>query len=70
MVGWRNIGLFDVPELKAKKAYLWNHDIQNGLTYTPERVNKMTKAMFLSKWHRDNVPSLPENKVFITGNGI
>ena len=70
LIGWRNIGLFDVPNLKAKRAYLWNHDIQNDLTYTPERVNKMTKAFFLSKWHRDNVPSLDESKVMITGNGI
>ena len=70
MIGWRNIALFDVPELKTKKAYLWNHDIQNQLLYTPERLNKITKVMFLSKWHRDNVPSLPEDKVMITANGI
>lgn len=70
LVGWRNIALFDVPNLKAKRAYLWNHDIQNGLTYTPERVNKITKAFFLSKWHRDNVPNLAEDKVMYTGNGI
>lgn len=70
LIGWRNIGLFDVPDLKAKKTYLWNHDIQNPLTYTPERVAKIDKAMFLSKWHRDNVPDFPEAKVIYTGNGI
>lgn len=70
LIGWRNIGIFDVPNLKAKRSYLWNHDLQNNLTYTPERVNKMTKAFFLSKYHRDNVPALPDNKVMITANGI
>jgi tetratricopeptide (TPR) repeat protein len=70
LIGWRNIGLFDVPGLKTKRAYLWNHDLQNNLTYTPERVNKMTKAFFLSKYHRDNVPALDESKVMITANGI
>jgi hypothetical protein len=70
LIGWRNIGLFDVPNLKAKRSYLWNHDIQNSLTYTPERVAKMTKAFFLSKWHRENVPTLADSKVMITGNGI
>ncbi len=70
LVGWRNIALFDIPDLKAKRTYLWNHDIQNSLTYTPERVNKITKVMFLSKWHRDNVPTLQEDKAMITGNGI
>lgn len=70
LIAWRNIGLFDVPNLKAKRTYLWNHDIQNNLTYTPERVNKITKAFFLSKWHRDNVPALAEDKVMYTSNGI
>lgn len=70
LIGWRNIGMFDIPGLKAKRSYLWNHDLQNNLTYTPERVNKMTKAFFLSKYHRDNVPTLAEDKVMITSNGI
>jgi hypothetical protein len=70
LISWRQIGLFDVPGLRAKKTYLWNHDIQNPLTYTPERVNKIDKVMFLSKWHRDNVPQLPEDKVMYTSNGI
>lgn len=69
VIVWRQIGFFD-REIKAKKMYLWNHDIQNALEYTPERVKKITKAFFLSKWHRDNVPTLAEEKVMITSNGI
>lgn len=69
LVAWRQIGLFDLP-IKARKTYLWNHDIQNPLTYTEDRVKKITKAMFLSKWHRDNVPALPEDKIMYTANGI
>jgi tetratricopeptide (TPR) repeat protein len=70
VVSWRQIGVADVPSLKYKKLYLWNHDIQNALTYTPERVKKFTKFMFLSKWHRENVPALPKEKVMITANGV
>lgn len=70
VIAWRQIQLVDVPGLKAKKIYLWNHDLQNAMTYTPERVAKLTKAMFLSKFHRDNVPDLPEDKVMLTANGI
>lgn len=69
LVSWRQIGLFDIP-VKAKKTYLWNHDIANPLEYKPERVNKIDKVMFLSKWHRDNVPLLDESKVMYTANGI
>lgn len=69
LVGWRQIAVFDLP-IKAKKTYLWNHDIQNPLTYTPERLAKIDKVMFLSKWHRDNVPALPEDKVMYSANGV
>jgi len=69
LIAWRNIAVFDLP-LHTKKAYLWNHDIQNPMTYTKERLDKIDKVFFLSQWHRDNVPELPDNKVMLTGNGI
>jgi hypothetical protein len=68
-IAWRNIAVFDMP-IRAKKTYLWNHDIQNPMTYTPERVARIDKCMFLSKWHRDNVPALSDSKVMLTSNGI
>lgn len=68
-ISWRQIGVFDMP-IQAKKKYLWNHDIQNPLTYTKERLEKIDKVMFLSKWHRDNVPQLPEDKVMYSANGV
>lgn len=69
LISWRQLGLFDLP-IKAKKAYLWNHDIQNPMEYTKERLNKIDKVFFLSKWHRDNVPNLPEEKIMYTANGL
>jgi tetratricopeptide (TPR) repeat protein len=69
LVSWRHIDLFDIP-IHAKKKYLWNHDLQNSLTYTPERVARFDKAFFLSQWHRENVPGLPDDKIMLTANGI
>lgn len=69
LIAWRDIRFFD-SEFKAKKAYLWAHDIQNPQEYTKERLDRLTKVFFLSKWHRDNVPALDESKVFLTTNGI
>jgi len=66
---WRDIRFFD-SDVTAKKTYLWNHDIQNPLEYTDERVDKITKILFLSDWHRKNVEKLPDDKVFLTSNGI
>lgn len=68
-ISWRQPQVFDMP-LKSKANYLWNHDIQNPLDYTPERVAKINKVMFLSKWHRQNVPDLPEDKIMYTANGL
>ena len=33
-------------------------------------LTSLLRFFFLSKWHRDNVSKLPEDKVFITSNGI
>lgn len=66
---WRMLGFVDT-EMKTKKLYVWNHDIVNPLDWTEERVKKITKAFFLSKWHRDNVPALAEDKIMITSNGL
>lgn len=69
LISWRDIRFFD-SEFKAKLTYLWNHDIQNPLEYTKERLERITKVFFLSKWHRDNVPTLEDKQVFLTSNGI
>ena len=69
LIAWRQIGFFD-QEIKAKKSYLWAHDIQNNLEFNEDRVKRITKVMFLSKWQREGVPSLPDEKVFLTSNGI
>lgn len=69
LIGWRDIRFFDA-DFKAKKKYLWCHDIQNPLEFTKERQDRIDKVFFLSEWHKDNVPDLPDGKVMVTSNGI
>ena len=69
LVGWRN-PKFALGGYNAKKLYIWNHDIQNPLDYTDDVVSKITKVIFLSPWHRKNVPNLPDEKVLLSSNGI
>lgn len=68
-IGWRSVPFFD-NKIDAKKRFLWLHDIQNPVEYTPLRVDRLTKIFALSKWHRDNLPNVPDEKFMITGNGI
>lgn len=66
---WRQVGYLD-QEINAKKVYVWCHDIQNPGEWNEQRTAKLTKAFFLSNWHRENVPALPAEKVMVTTNGI
>lgn len=68
-IAWRNSEYIDIANEHSNK-YLWLHDVQKAEYYTPERINKIDKIMVLSKWHRDNLPEIPDEKFFITRNGI
>lgn len=69
LINWRDIRFFD-SDFKAKKKYIWLHDSQQPIEWTPERIERIDKAIFLSQWQRDNVPLLPDEKVIISSNGI
>lgn len=69
LIGWRNVGLFD-NKIKSRRNYLWLHDIQNPQEYTKERVDRIVKIFALSKWHRNNMPNVSDEKFMISANGI
>jgi tetratricopeptide (TPR) repeat protein len=69
VVSWRRPDFVD-QGFKAKKTYIWCHDIQQQMDYTPERLEKITKIIVLSPWHRTNLPDIPDDKIIISTNGI
>lgn len=68
-VGWRCPWFFEAP-VKSRKTYLWLHDVMDDEEFTPERMKNIDKVMLLSKYHKTVYPSIPEEKVFYTANGI
>lgn len=68
VVSWRRPDFVD-QDYKAKKNYIWCHDIQNQMDYTTERLAKITKVIVLSAWHRKNIPNVPDEKIMISANG-
>lgn len=70
IISWRNPALFVEANLNATKKLLWLHDIAYPEQFSPQVFDAVDKVMFLSKWHRNNLPDLPDDKVFITNNGI
>lgn len=68
-ISWRNPEIFDEP-INARKSYLWLHDVMDKEEFIDDRLNNLDRIMFVSQYHRDLYPFIPEEKCFVTGNGI
>lgn len=69
LIGWRAPSFFD-KAFKARKRYLWLHDVIDLEEITPERLLNIEKVIFVSQYHRDLYPNIPDAKCFVSGNGI
>lgn len=71
LIGWRNPGFFDI-KFKARKKYLWLHDVIEKEELTKARIKNVIKIIYVSKYHSNRPESsdVPSNKRFISGNGI
>lgn len=69
-IAWRLPALFDVLSVQSKKTYLWLHDVVQDGEFTPERLQKIDKVIVLSEFHRSLFPSIPEEKVWRSANGL
>jgi glycosyltransferase involved in cell wall biosynthesis len=68
-VAWRAPFIFE-KKIKARKSYLWMHDVMEPGEFTPERIANFTKCILLSNYHRSLFPMIPDDKVLMSGNGI
>lgn len=69
VVSWRTPWFFDM-DIKARKKYLWLHDMENPNEFTEKRLKNLDKVIVLSQYHRRNFPLVPEDKIFYSANGI
>jgi len=69
LVLWRAPELLDLS-LKAKKVYLWLHDVIEKDKLPPERLEKLEKVIVLSKYHRSLFPNVPDEKIMVSKNGL
>jgi tetratricopeptide (TPR) repeat protein len=68
-IAWRHPTAFNL-EINADKKYIWLHDVLSEAEFTPERLAKIDKIFALSEFQRNLFPNIPDNKFFITSNGI
>jgi len=68
-VAWRAPFIFD-QEIKARKNYLWLHDVVEPGEFTETRLNNLDKVIVLSEYHRCLFPMIPDDKILMSANGI
>ena len=70
MVIWRSVFLVDM-RFNCGQLYLWLHDLQvMKEAWTQERIDKLTGVIVLSEFHRKEIPMVPDEKIWISSNGI
>jgi tetratricopeptide (TPR) repeat protein len=67
-IQWRGASL--APVVKAQKFYVDLHDVVTQVDYSKEIMNAIDGVFFKSEYHRKMLPSLPDEKALIVGNGI
>lgn len=68
-IAWRSPWFFDA-DIKARKKYLWLHDVMEPEEFTKERLDNLDKVIVLSQYHRSLFPDIPDDKIFLSANGI
>ena len=68
-IAWRAPFIFD-KKIKARKKYLWLHDVMEEGEFGPNRIANFDKCILLSDYHRELFPMIPDEKVLMSGNGI
>lgn len=68
-IAWRSPWFFDA-KVKARKKYLWLHDVMEQGEFTPERLAELDKVIVLSEYHRGLFPNIPDDKIFLSANGV
>lgn len=68
-VAWRAPFIFE-KKIKARKNYLWLHDVMEPGEFEDNRIANFDKCILLSKYHRSLFPMIPDEKVLMSGNGI
>lgn len=68
-VAWRAPFIFE-KKIKARKKYLWLHDVMEEGEFAQNRLDNLDKVIVLSKYHRSLFPMIPEDKIMLSANGI
>jgi glycosyltransferase involved in cell wall biosynthesis len=66
---WRYPRPLDTP-INAPTILMDLHDTVAAEEFTPERLQRLTKVLVKSRFHRSLFPNIPDNKIEVIPNGI
>lgn len=69
-ISWRNVGIFKEADIQANRKYLWLHDVPDPAEFTRSVWESFDKVVVLSDYHRQLLPDVPDEKVYVSRNGI
>lgn len=67
---WRMPMLAAKFSVSANKKYLWMHDVPNAIEFNQETIDSYDKIILLSNFHKTFLPAVPDEKIYISSNGI
>jgi len=68
-VSWRHPMVFS-HNVNSPKNYVWLHDTIYQNEFTKKRLDKITKILPLSQWHKKLYPGIENDKFMVSANGI
>lgn len=70
VIVWRVPKIVEAIDFECRRLHVWMHDVGNNNDWTVPLLGKVDKVLFLSKFQRDLHPNVPDEKAYITRNGI
>lgn len=70
LIAWRG-NVFKHKELKARKRYIWKHDVPQKDQYNKETLDRFDKIIVQSEYHKSLFEDyIPDDKFLVGRNGI
>lgn len=69
VISWRH-NIFEKRNINARKKLIWLHDIPAKNQFLPEESDSYDKVIVLSQFHKKVLNGVPEEKIFISRNGL
>jgi len=70
VVVWRVPQYVSQVPLECGKCFVWMHDVGDNNVWDQRLLTRIDKVFFLSEYHRSLHPNVPNDKVYLTRNGI